>query len=88
MHPLMPCQHRDEVRKATSHLSYYVKAPGRDCIPAEMYKCEGNVLIGRLTELSVCEKQVLPQNFKDASIVHLYKRKGNRQDCEIIDASV
>ena len=23
----------------------------------------------------------LPQEFKDASIVHLYKRKGNRQDC-------
>ena len=24
----------------------------------------------------------IPQDFKDASIIHLYKRKGNRQSCD------
>ena len=73
----------DEVKKAISQLSDG-KAPGRDCIPAEIYKCGGDVLVTRLTELFVLiwEKQVLPQDFKDASIVHLYKKKGNRQSCD------
>ena len=73
----------DEVRKAISQLSDG-KAPGRDCIPAEIYKCGGDALVERLTELFklIWEKQVLPQDFKDASIVHLYKKKGNRQACD------
>ena len=74
----------DEVKKkAISQLSDG-KAPGRDCIPAEIYKCGGDVLVNRLTELFtlIWEKQVLPQDFKDASIVHLYKKKGNRQACD------
>ena len=72
-----------EVKKAISQLSDG-KAPGRDAIPAEIYKCGGDALIERLTELFklIWEKQVLPQDFKDASIVHLYKKKGNRQACD------
>ena len=27
----------------------------------------------------IWEKEQLPQDFKDATIIHLYKRKGNRQ---------
>nr|VZH97627.1 unnamed protein product [Spirometra erinaceieuropaei] len=42
------------------------KAPGSDAIPAEVYKHGGEV----------------PQDFKDTTIVHLYKRKGNRQVCD------
>nr|VZI07637.1 unnamed protein product [Spirometra erinaceieuropaei] len=47
------------------------KAPVSDAIPAEVYKHgemwrQGEVL----------------QDFKDATIVHLYKRKGNRQFCD------
>lgn len=42
------------------------------------------MLTDKLTELFVScwTKQSLPQEFKDASIVHLYKRKGNRQSCD------
>ena len=38
----------------------------------------------KLTELFQCmwRKEAIPQNFKDASIIHLYKRKGNPQVCD------
>ncbi|VDL86198.1 unnamed protein product [Schistocephalus solidus] len=29
-----------------------------------------------------CQRKV-PQDFKDATIIHLYKRKGNRQLCDL-----
>ena len=37
-----------------------------------------------LTELFHCmwRKEAIPQEFKDASIIHLYKRKGNPQVCD------
>ena len=38
----------------------------------------------KLTELFQCmwRKKAIPQEFKDASIIHLYKRKGNPQVCD------
>ena len=38
----------------------------------------------KLTELFRCmwRKEAIPQDFKDASIIHLYKRKGNPQVCD------
>ena len=38
----------------------------------------------KLTELFQCmwRKEAVPQDFKDASIIHLYKRKGNPQVCD------
>ena len=38
----------------------------------------------KLTELFHCmwRKEAIPQEFKDASIIHLYKRKGNPQFCD------
>ena len=38
----------------------------------------------KLTELFHCmwRKEAIPQEFKDASIIHLYKRKGNPQVCD------
>ena len=38
----------------------------------------------QLTELFQCmwRKEAIPQDFKDASIIHLYKRKGNPQVCD------
>uniref|UniRef100_A0A3P8TK88 Reverse transcriptase domain-containing protein n=1 Tax=Amphiprion percula TaxID=161767 RepID=A0A3P8TK88_AMPPE len=59
------------------------KAPGADAIPAEIYRSGGPALTQKLTELfsSCWSNGTLPQDFKDASIVHVYKRKGNRQDC-------
>jgi hypothetical protein len=58
------------------------KAPGADAIPAEIYKAGGPALSQKLTELfaSFWSTEALAQEFKDASIVHLYKRKGNRGD--------
>ena len=67
-----------ETRKAIQHLSSS-KAPGTDAIPAEVYKAGGLPLAEKLTELFQCmwRKEAIPQDFKDASIIHLYKRKGN-----------
>ena len=60
------------------------KAPGPDAIPAEVYKEGGPALILKLTELfqSMWQKGEVPQQLKDASVVHLYKNKGSRQSCD------
>ena len=60
------------------------KAPGADSIPAEVYKAGGPGLVEKLTELfcAMWSQKCIPQDFKDASIIHLYKRKGNRQACD------
>ena len=70
-------------RKAIQHLSSG-KAPGTDAIPAEVYKAGGVPMAEKLTELFQCiwRKEAIPQDFKDASIIHLYKRKGNPQVCD------
>ena len=73
----------EEIKKAISLLSSG-KSPGSDAIPAEIYKEGGDKLIGKLHELFklIWKEETIPQDFKDASIVHLYKRKGNRQACD------
>nr|VZI47838.1 unnamed protein product [Spirometra erinaceieuropaei] len=60
------------------------KAPGSDAIPAEVYKHGGPQLMDHLTALfqEVWRQGEVPQDFKDATIVHLYKRKGNSQVCD------
>ncbi|BHF58464.1 hypothetical protein SprV_0100141600 [Sparganum proliferum] len=60
------------------------KAPGSDAIPAEVYKHGGPQLMDHLTVLfqEMWRQGEVPQDFKDATIVHLYKRKGNRQICD------
>ena len=72
-----------ETRKAVQQLSSG-KAPGADAIPAEVYKAGGLPMAEKLTELFHCmwRKEAIPQEFKDASIIHLYKRKGNPQVCD------
>ncbi|BHF68245.1 hypothetical protein SprV_0301127800 [Sparganum proliferum] len=48
------------------------KAPGSDTIPAEVYKHGGPQLMDHLTELFQMWRQgEVPQDFKDATIVHL-----------------
>ena len=66
-----------ETRKAIQHLSSG-KAPGTDAIPAEIYKAGGLPMAEKLTELFQCmwRKDAIPQDFKDASIFHLYKGNG------------
>jgi hypothetical protein len=72
-----------ETEKAIKALSSG-KAPGPDAIPAEVYKNGGRLLTQTLTQLfqSIWTEKKIPQEMKDASIVHLYKKKGNRQQCD------
>lgn len=73
----------EETRKAISLLSSG-KAPGSDAIPAKFYKAGGSCLIEKLTDLlqSLQKLEAIHQEFKDLSIINLYKRKGNRQACD------
>ena len=72
-----------EVTKAIKCLSSR-KAAGADSIPVEIYASGEPKLIETLTSLfnSMWSQERLPQEFKDPSIVHLYKRKGNRFACD------
>ena len=59
------------------------KAPGADAISAELYAAGRPPPTKHLADLirTMRNQGKLPQQFKDASIVHLYKRKGNGLDC-------
>ena len=61
------------------------KAPGSDAIPAEIYKAAGGTPVAKkMTELFhiMWRKEAIPKKFKDASIIHLFKRKGNPRLCD------
>lgn len=53
-------------------------------MPADIYKRGGMALVEKLTSLYqvIWRKGEVPQDFKDASIVHIYKRKGDRASCD------
>ena len=72
-----------ETTKAIQHLSSG-NAPGSDAIPTEIYKAGGQPMTEKLTELFLCtwRTEAIPQEFKDASLVRLYKRTGNAQVCD------
>ena len=72
----------EEIQKAV-HLLSSGKAPGSDSIPAEVYK-EGSMALTEKLQLFqlIWQHETVPQDFKDATIIHLYKRKGNRQACD------
>ena len=55
------------------------KAPGSDAIPAEIYKAGVISVAKKMTELFhiMWRQEAFPQEFKDASIIHLFKRNGN-----------
>ena len=55
-----------------------------DGIPAEIYKYGGSELRDELLNFfNACFEQLaLPQDFKDALIVTIYKKKGESNDCE------
>nr|VZI43003.1 unnamed protein product [Spirometra erinaceieuropaei] len=60
------------------------KAAGSDAIPAGVYKHGGPQLMDHLTALfqEMWRQGEVQQDFKDATIVYLYKRKGKRQVCD------
>ncbi|BHF77798.1 hypothetical protein SprV_0602090800 [Sparganum proliferum] len=61
------------------------KAPRSDAIPAVVYKHGVPQLMDHQTAVSqeTWRQGEVPQDFKDVTIVHLFKRKGNSQLCEI-----
>ena len=73
----------NETKKAIKQITSG-KAPGADGIPAEVFKAGDQAMIDHLTSLFgiMWESGKLPQEFRDATIVHLYKRKGARSVCD------
>ena len=65
-----------KTQKAISQLSNS-KAPQDDAIPAEVYKYGRPVLHKKLVNIfqSIWQQGTVLQDFKDALIIHLYKRK-------------
>ena len=59
------------------------KAPGADAKPAEIYKA-GGPPVAKMTGLfhTMWTKEAIPQDFKDALIIHLFKRKRNSHLCD------
>nr|VZH90166.1 unnamed protein product [Spirometra erinaceieuropaei] len=60
------------------------KAPRSEAIAVEIYKYCGPQLMDHLAALfqEMWRQGGVPQDFKEATIVHLYKRKGNHQLCD------
>ncbi|BHF60510.1 hypothetical protein SprV_0100347500 [Sparganum proliferum] len=60
------------------------KAPGSDTLAAQTHKHGGPQLMDHLTALfnEMWRQGEVLQDFKDATIVHLYTRKGNNQLCD------
>lgn len=85
---LPPTMHLDtpplfsELRQAISGLKNN-KSAGPDGIPAEVFKHGGYTLTRRLHLLiqNIWEHGTLPQDWKDANIVVIYKQKGDRAVC-------
>ncbi|KAL8590220.1 hypothetical protein ACOMHN_010415 [Nucella lapillus] len=74
---------KDEVAGAIAQLQCG-KSAGPDGIPPEVFKASSQPLIQKFTEfLCMCwEDGCLPQDLKDARIVHLYKDKGDKFICD------
>ena len=60
------------------------KAPGADGIPPDIYKHGGKGVAEVLLKLflQIWEEGEVPQDFKDADVVHLYKNKGDIKSCD------
>ena len=59
------------------------KAPGKDRTPAEIYKALGQKSKQAFHDilLSIWNKEEMPPDLGDATIVSLYKNKGSRSEC-------
>ena len=73
----------EDLSKAIDSLSCG-KAPGCDSIPPEVIKCAKPALLQHLHQLlCLCcwNEGTVPQEMRNATIVTLYKNKGDRSDC-------
>ena len=82
VHELNNIPSKEEISKAI-HQTKSGKNSGPDGIPAEIFKVGEPVLLDRLLSLfsQIWETEKLPQDFKDAQITTIYKKKGERSDC-------
>ena len=73
----------DETTAAIKKLSSG-KAAGPDAIGAEIYKYGGIHVTKSLVKLfnNIWDSRAVPQEFKDATIVHIYKRKVDKSICD------
>jgi exonuclease III len=71
-----------EVKKAISQMNSD-RASGMDGIPAEVYKAAGTEAHDVFLDIirSIWEQEKMPEDFRDALIVALYKNKGSKADC-------
>ena len=73
---------RNEVQRAINQMSSG-KAPGSDGLPPELFKSGGPDIINKLVVLyQYCISGSVSQEFKDALIVHIFKRKGDQSVCD------
>ena len=79
---LWPSPDRDEVLKIIQGLKNN-KSPGPDGVPAELLKCGPPELVDLLFGLiqHIWETGAVPQQWKDANLVTIYKNKGDRAVC-------
>ena len=65
------------------HLTISGRASRKDGIPDEIYKAAGPDALGAFHHilLTVWEKKMISDDFRDALIVYLYKKKGSKSDC-------
>ena len=72
---------REEVRKAITNLKNN-KAPGKDNIPAELFKRGGETLEGRMTDIirKIWREERIPSTWTEGIIIPIHK-KGDRMIC-------
>lgn len=60
------------------------KSSRNNGIPAEIYKCSCNRLVHELYDLLslICDSASVPKEFKNSSIIYLFKHKVNRYECD------
>ena len=73
---------KDELSKALKQTNSG-RASGKDGIPAEIYKAAGPRAMEVFLDIiqSIWDQEKMPDDFRDALIVALYKNKGSKADC-------
>ena len=71
-----------EVGNAIKNLKNH-KSPGSDGIPGELLKFGGGATVNKLYELivNIWNQEEVPQEWKNARIISIYKNKGDRATC-------
>jgi len=72
-----------EVQRAVNQITSGT-APGQDGLPPELFKFGGSKVVEKLVTIygDILNKLSVPQEFKDALIVHIFKQKGDKSVCD------